>query len=261
MVVLAVVKLSGTATTLPWSTAQLKRLSRCIEADEEPTPELPAYDDVMVFFNELAVAVQRTIADLDWEPLLGDRRFEVTSRPKTIDTLRQKLQRDHSRPLPSVQDIAGVRFEAEMNLDEQDAVAQAIAGLFDHDPRECLRDLRESPHSGYRAVHVWLRFPARVEVQVRTHLQGAWANAYESAADIFGRDIRYGIMPTDEPGREVVESLHTMSAICRNVEETKRLVSRLGVSEGVHDELDELESEYREQMAKMRISFDRILGR
>jgi ppGpp synthetase/RelA/SpoT-type nucleotidyltranferase len=165
----------------------------------------------MLWYNDLAASVQQRIANLNWPPLLIDRPFEVTSRPKTIDTLREKLLRDRSTPLQNVQDIAGVRFEAEMSLDEQDAVVTAICGVFDHAPATAVRDMRHQPHSGYRGVHIWLRLPARVEVQVRTHLQGSWANTYESVADVYGRDIRYGGLPEDEIPRAIVIALQQMS--------------------------------------------------
>ena len=197
---------------LPWPANKLKRLGQCIRDGTDPIPpSLPAYDDVMVFYNDLAADTQDKIAGLDWGPLLGDRVPEVTSRPKTIDTLRQKLQREHTTQLPSIQDIAGVRFEAEMTLDEQDAVANAVAGLFGHDLKACTKDLRDDPHSGYRAVHLWLRLPARVEVQIRTHLQGQWANTYEALADLMGREIRYGGMPEDPPSAELVSSIQNIS--------------------------------------------------
>ncbi|MFD4111635.1 hypothetical protein ACFWWU_36590 [Streptomyces sp. NPDC058650] len=194
----------------PWSGAQLKKLGRHIRDGSDAPPTLPAYSDVMMWYNDVAAEVQNAITNIEWWPLLEERSFEVTSRPKTIDTLRQKLARDHSTPLPSIQDIAGVRFEAEMCLDEQDAVAVAIAGLFGHD-EGAIKDLRNDAHSGYRAVHVWLRLPARVEVQIRTHLQGTWANMYESAADHYGRDIRYEWLPEDAEERRMVVALREMS--------------------------------------------------
>ena len=197
---------------LPWSTNKLKKLGHCIRDETTPIPSsLPSYDEVMVFYNDLAAEAQSKIASLDWGPLLGERIPEVTSRPKTIDTLRQKLQREKTTQLPSIQDIAGVRFEAEMTLDEQDAVANAIAGLFGHDLATCTKDLRDDPHSGYRAVHLWLRLPARVEVQIRTHLQGQWANAYEALADVLGRGIRYDEMPDDEQSAMLVTGLQDLS--------------------------------------------------
>lgn len=179
----------------------------------------------MLWYNELAADVQQRIAGLDWSPLLGTAPIEITSRPKTLDTLTQKLLRDPATPLPSVQDVAGVRFEAEMSLDQQDAVASAIAGMFDQHS-DAVKDLRPRPHSGYRAVHVWLRLPARVEVQVRTHLQGAWANAYEAAADVIGRDIRYGFVPDSVPERDVVITLQSLSVTIAQFESTRNAKQR-----------------------------------
>lgn len=195
----------------PWSAKQLRKLGESIRDGLVAKPGLPSYDDVMLYYNDVAAETQDLIAGLDWTTLLDRRPFEVTSRPKTIDTLRQKLVRDRSTPLSNVQDIAGVRFEAEMSLDEQDAVANAISGLFGQSPERCVHDLRTQPHSGYRAVHLWLRLPARVEVQIRTHVQSSWANMYESVADVLGREIRYGAFPTDPDMKRFVIELQRMS--------------------------------------------------
>jgi len=234
---------------------------------------LPSYDEVMVFYNELAADAQAKIAGLDWASLLGDRVPEVTSRPKTIDTLRQKLRRDRSTPLSSVQDIAGVRFEAEMTLDEQDAVANAIAGYFVHDLEACTRDLRADPHSGYRAVHLWLRLPGRVEVQIRTHLQGQWANTYEAVADVLGRGIRYNELPEDSQGQRLVEALHKLSKDGIGTLENSRVRIRrafdileknsVGSSEPRYKELrdwdaqlDDFEETVQKSLADLKETFD-----
>lgn len=195
---------------LPWRANQLKKLGKALRDGVQPPDNAPSYDEVMLFYSGLAEAVQRRIASLDWGDLIVDRPYDITARPKTLDTLVQKLQRDRSTPLPNVQDIAGVRFEAEMSLSEQDAVAEAIGGIFDQ-PSDCVHDLRKTPHSGYRAVHLWLKLPARVEIQVRTHLQGRWANMYESAADALGRVIRYGQLPEDNAHRSLVRQVQDIS--------------------------------------------------
>lgn len=188
----------------PWSAKQLRLLGESIR-DEIPKPEkAPEYDEVMLYFNDYANSVQEQIDRLDWGSLLGNRKYEVTSRPKTIDTLRQKLQRDRNTPLSSVQDVAGVRFEADMTLDEQDVVVNALQAMFEETGTVIKRDLRDGQHSGYRAVHLWLRDPARAEIQIRTHLQGKWANMYEAAADLLGRDIRYGSMPENAAAQKLV---------------------------------------------------------
>lgn len=196
----------------PWSTSQLRKLGISIRDHLPVAPTLPTYDEVLLWYNDVALAVQREIAELDWFRLLGPRSFEVTSRAKTIDTLREKLQRDHSTPLQNIQDLAGVRFEAEMTLDEQDAVAARIVEQFGPD-RAGIHDLRPKPHSGYRAVHLWLRLPARAEVQIRTHLQGHWANMYEAAADVWGRSIRYDELPANPEIARAVVALREMSTV------------------------------------------------
>jgi ppGpp synthetase/RelA/SpoT-type nucleotidyltranferase len=192
-----------------WTGGQLKRLSKCLRDGLEPVGDVPDYGDVMLFYNDVAVQVEQRIDEINWTELLGGVRPEVTSRAKSIDTLREKLQREPSTPLPSVQDVAGVRFEADMTLDEQDAVVERLMEAFGDS--SVVRDLRKEPHSGYRAVHVWLKLPVRVELQVRTQLQGAWANMYESAADVFGREIRYGHMPKDGASTKLVEQMHALS--------------------------------------------------
>lgn len=196
----------------PWSRRELANLGKFIQGQEIPADSVPPYDDVMAWYNDIATWVQTNIEAMDWTPLLGAAVPSLVSRPKTIDTLRQKLLRTPNMQLATVQDIAGVRFEAEMSLDEQDAVAEAIAARFGHGP-DSIHDLREDPHSGYRAVHIWLRFEGsgRAEVQVRTHLQGQWANLYERAADVYGRQIRYDESAKDEQAQGVVDQLITLS--------------------------------------------------
>ncbi len=167
----------------------------------------------MAYYDDLAVAVLHAIRRLDWSSLLVDRAApEMTARAKTLTTLAEKLRRDPATPLSNVQDVAGVRFEAVMTLEEQEIVANVIASAFDQDPAHVCHDLRQAPHSGYRAVHVWLRIPqGRVEVQVRTRVQGLWANLYEVVADLLGREIRYGELPSSPVAREVVEAIQRIS--------------------------------------------------
>src|SRR5687768_1603622 len=124
-----------------WTGGQLKRLSKCLRDGLEPSGDVPDYGEVMVFYNDVAVYVERQIDETDWTELLGGVRPEVTSRAKSIDTLREKLQRDPATPLPSVQDVAGVRFEADMTLDEQDKVVERLVRTFG--AGSTVRDLRK----------------------------------------------------------------------------------------------------------------------
>lgn len=204
---------------LPWPGKRIRSLGVSIRDAVPPPLSCPDYGDVIAWFDDLAVMVQTELDSLDWDALLQGRPYRVTSRAKTVDTLREKLKRDRSTPLESVQDVAGVRFEADMTLDEQNAVAHAIAAMFSQPPSS-IHDLRADPHAGYRAVHVWLRLPARVEVQVRTTLQGEWANAYEAFADLAGRGVRYGEIPDDPTMAALRRQLQDLSVLhCARLEE------------------------------------------
>jgi uncharacterized protein rv1366/MT1412 len=119
--------------------------------------------------------------------------IEFSSRVKTLDTLRQKLQRQNTS-LDRIQDVAGTRIDGLLTLRSQKEIATSLACAFKENGAkkvEC-KNLLDSPRLGYRAVHLQIKSPAGwIEVQIRTHLQSAWANAYEALADVKGREIRY----------------------------------------------------------------------
>ena len=104
--------------------------------------------------------------------------------------------------LDRIQDIAGIRIDGLLTLKSQEAVANSLKSTFISfgAKKVDIKNLATSPHAGYRAVHLHIKSPAGcVEVQIRTHLQSAWANAYEALADVMGRDIRYADENNFEP--------------------------------------------------------------
>lgn len=196
-------------TAPDWTNGDLRRLGDALAAGSTSIEMHDRYNAVMFWHNDLAAEVAATLYITNWQACPPDR-FDITARPKTIDTLVQKLQRERRLTLDQVQDVAGVRIDADITLDEQTALAEEVAAHFGE--RSRVRDLRDNPHSGYRAVHVWLRLPpGRVEVQIRTVAQSAWANTYERIGDLLGRGIRYNEMPEDDDAREMVEAMHRMS--------------------------------------------------
>lgn len=148
------------------------------------------------------------------EPNSG--QYFLTARVKTISTLVEKLRRMEIFPLNRIMDVSGVRFDCDLGLSEQSKIVEIFrndllnAGV----GRVDLRDLRNSPHSGYRAIHLHLITKAgRAEFQFRTALQAQWANVYEVAADVYGRQIRYlehGVQLGDM-AKETVQKLHELS--------------------------------------------------
>lgn len=218
----------------PWSKNQLNILGRSIRDDSALRSGGVTYTDVFNWYNELAVETARLIRSVGWQSVHEGHQPLVISRVKSIDTVREKLVRQRSLQLGNVQDIAGVRCEAAMSLDEQDAVVETIISTFGRERAE-RKDLRAEPKSGYRAVHVWLVLPAgRAEIQVRTLLQGKWANVYEEASDVFGRSIRYGYLPEQSWERGIVLKLQALSTvqIAQHEQEVNAIVKERG-SDGV----------------------------
>ncbi len=161
----------------------------------------------MAWNAELCEEVATRIrAGAPWASFGGALR--VSARAKTFDTLCEKLLRETGLGLNQVQDLAGVRVELDCRLDEQTSLAEELAEAFGVS-RAVIKDIRADPHSGYRAVHVWLRLPAgRVEIQIRTWGQTVWANTYERLGDLVGRHIRYGVSDADPVVQRVVDRLH-----------------------------------------------------
>ncbi|MFD4293111.1 hypothetical protein ACFWPA_17120 [Rhodococcus sp. NPDC058505] len=142
-----------------------------------------------------------------------------------------------------------------MTLDQQDAVAAAIAHSFGMDPSKAIKDLRVHHHSGYRAVHIHLKLRrAMAEVQVRTELQSKWANTYERLGDIVGRGIRYSSVDqttisdaTDPTWIAIATRLQEISTgHIRVIEERKNTIAQMLPEAGyVWQSLDDLPEHVR----------------
>ena len=140
----------------------MKRLGRRLRKAEQPSP-----DDVAMY------AAYRGSFSEDLKDVIGALQSLFPDSPpaarrKTLDSVVAKLKRS-TTDLGSMQDIAGCRINVR-GLDDQD---DAVARIQDRFEARKTDDLRDRPHSGYRAVHVIVAAPHGrwVEVQVRTALQ------------------------------------------------------------------------------------------
>lgn len=204
--------------------------------DGEPYDSVPIEDFLefnATFLSDLLEIAEETARSLilplqigsESKVLPGSNTYIISGRVKTESTLLQKLRRMGTTPISNIHDVAGLRFDSSLTLSEQTKVAEVFRNAFlvEGAKRVDIRDLREESHSGYRAIHLHIRSElGRAEMQIRTALQSKWANLYEEAADIYGRDIRYlhekGVsMPPRAEG--VVGQLHELSSLVKRVEE------------------------------------------
>lgn len=206
-----------------WSRRTLRRLGEALVAGDPVPSECPQYDDVMLWHGDLAAEVARIVSTTPWSALNGGT-LPATGRAKTRDTLVQKLAREQHLSLDQLQDLAGVRVDGDFTLNVQLALANEVAAHFGD--RSVVKDIRSNPHSGYRAVHVWVRCPAgRVEIQFRTVEQSLWANTFERVADRIGRNIRYGELPNEPGAHRLVEHLHKVSDEIATFENSRQTIA------------------------------------
>ena len=161
----------------------MKRLGRRLRKAEQPSPDdIAMYDAYRESFNADLHDVMGALQSLfpDSPP---------AARRKTLDSVVAKLKRG-TTDLGSMQDIAGCRINVP-GLDDQDDAVARIQERFEARKTD---DLRDRPHSGYRAVHVIVAAPHGrwVEIQVRTALQDLYAQLSERMADAFGIVMKYG---------------------------------------------------------------------
>lgn len=215
----------------PWTGSQIRRLGKAVIAGGEAMEGL-SYQDVTEWYGLIAERLVERVDDMDYGRL-GIRRRSLSYRVKTIGTLRDKLTRRHGLQIDHVHDIIGLRIVADMTLPVQTLLAKRIGDVL---PVKEILDLRSHPHSGYRAVHVIIRLDNGVfaELQTRTLLQDAWANCFEEAGDLLGREIRYGGRPTrDDHG--VVDGLLSLSDEIRRLEESMTPDGREDVMRRISD--------------------------
>ena len=199
----------------PWTNRQIRELRKAIVEGGDAIEGL-SYAQIAVWYGQIIGDIVERINGIVVVDLpISD--LHVSSRVKTITTLRDKLKRDPAMQIPRVHDVMGVRVAAQMSLSVQDIFVKRIEQVL---PVAQVSDIRKNPHSGYRAVHAIVKLPNGVfcEVQVRTVLQDAWANCYELAGDICGRDIRYGGKP-DHDDHGLVNHLQHLSELVALMEQ------------------------------------------
>ena len=104
-----------------------------------------------------------------------------------------------------------------------------------------------------------------MEVQVRTDLQGRWANCYEALADRLGRYIRYDELPDDPAGRRTVElfqdiSLDQIKSLEEHEVDLRELEAQIQDSEVVR-QVYKLQQELEDERDELRAALASLEGK
>lgn len=173
---------------MPVSQSQLQKLGKRLK-EGVTASDLRLLDDYRRSFLSASAAVAIAVHEATG--------FEASQRPaKSTQAILEKLRRQATH-LGKIQDIAGCRITVP-DMAAQDAALHALQERF---PGSALKDRRDVPSHGYRAVHLVVKQDAwRIEIQIRTALQNRWALLSERMADRFGNDVKYGGGPTEIRG-------------------------------------------------------------
>ena len=199
-------------TPKPLSNSQIAKLGDRLRDGVYGAEDLVLLSEYRASFAPALAAVVAEIATFTSTTPVERAINEPTERAaKSIQSIIYKLQRLSTTQLDRMQDIAGCRLVVGNPLAQDHCVEQLVA-LF---PDSRVDDLREKPHSGYRAVHVVVKaLGRRVEVQIRTELQDSWAQCSEYWAFKVDREIKYGGGP-----KKAGEMLALLSGRVRKHEE------------------------------------------
>lgn len=164
-----------------------------IKLDPHSKAILQEYKEHLPQFSEAETRTVKTI--LDYLSEAGIRVAGVESRVKTEASLAGKLELKGAKykSLADITDILGLRIIT-FYLDDVDKVASAIERLFEVDWDDSVdkRKLHDVDSFGYLSLHYVCNIPDmsyRMEIQMRTLLQHAWANMYHDTGYKSGVEI------------------------------------------------------------------------
>lgn len=221
----------------PFSKGTINRIGEGIRGRRELNED--DYLQVMAWFDKLNETVI-TIALEEVEEFSQSEDFhgetyrikppiESSHRVKTDDTIADKLDR-LSTKLSRVQDLAGCRLDLDCSLDCLSEISDVLQVRFETEGAAVKeRNYLKDSQYGCRAIHLHLTAPAgRVELQLRTKTQAAWANLNEVIGDKFGRVHRYGELPDGAPEiyKMLVDKAQDIAEAIQELEEKKAKLFR-----------------------------------
>lgn len=128
-----------------------------------------------------------------------DKRFVVAQRIKRLESIQQKLIRFPSTRLSQLQDLGGCRAIV-TDVRGVDALVRSYKTTKAQHELIRLDDYISSPQtSGYRGVHMVFKYRSershsydglRIEMQIRSNMQHAWATAVETTGTFLSQGLK-----------------------------------------------------------------------
>lgn len=149
---------------------------------------------------------------------VGEEEPDVTQRLKRFATIVDKLRREPTMQLTTMEDIGGIRAILR-HQSQVDQIRQDLGRA----PRwtiQRVRDYVKNPKDdGYRAVHIIVQKDGGfVEIQLRTPWQDSWAQSVEQDTRRLRAGLKFGTGPDDL--REYYRMVSQLFAMRERHEET-----------------------------------------
>lgn len=227
----------------PWRTCEFtrKEIERAGGILREP-PNWEAIDDFIAAYqvmdawrashafplNTIQMTLRRRASAID-------NHSEIVQRLKRAPSVVAKLQRYPDMQLSRMQDLGGCRAIVD-SVESVYAIRDAYGRSRDRHSLTNEKDyIKEPQASGYRGIHLIYKYSSdrvksfnghRIEIQLRTRVQHAWATAVEIAGIFVSKPLKSSIGPT-----EWLEFFKYVSSAFSLVEGTQCLHAQLSKEE------------------------------
>lgn len=187
----------------------------------------------------------------------------VAERLKRLDSIINKLSRESSMSLWTMQDLGGCRYIVPTLNEVYEAASEYESSRKRHIKKDVYDYIQQPKASGYRSYHVVYEYKSDsndtynknmlIEIQFRTHLQHLWATAVETMGLFTKQAIKSG-QGSDDVKRffSLVSSLFAMKENCPIVPGTTDVVEEL------ISEIEEINSRcnFVDMLSAIRVAVD-----